>query len=38
LNEDSSFARPGARQHDHRAMNVFDGLPLAFVGNDLLRN
>ena len=37
LNQDGSFARPRARENHHRPMNMLNGFPLTFVGNNLLR-
>ena len=34
LREDGSLAGAGAGNHQHRSMNVLDGLPLAFVGDE----
>ena len=37
LREDGSLPSAGAGDHQHRPINVFDGLPLALIGNDLRR-
>jgi hypothetical protein len=37
LREDSGLPRAGAGDHQHRAMNVSDGLLLAFIGDDFRR-
>src|ERR1039458_9366042 len=37
LREDGGLPRAGAGDHQHRAMNVSDGLPLAFIGDDFRR-
>jgi len=35
LREDGSLPRTGARQYQHRAVDVLDCFPLAFVGLNL---
>jgi hypothetical protein len=37
LRHHSGLPRPRASNHQHRAMNVSNGLLLAFIGNDLRR-
>jgi hypothetical protein len=37
LREDGCFSRASSRDHQHRTMDVFDGLLLALIGNDLRR-
>ena len=38
LDQDGGLAGAGAGHHQHRAMHVLDGFPLAFVGDDLRRS
>ena len=37
LREHGGFPRPRAGNHQHRPMNMPDGLPLPFIGDDLRR-
>jgi hypothetical protein len=37
LREDGGLPRARAGDHQHRAMNVSDGLMLPFIGNNLRR-
>jgi hypothetical protein len=37
LREDGSLPGPSAGDHQHRPMNVSDGLLLPFIGDDLSR-
>jgi hypothetical protein len=37
LREDGGLPGPGAGDHEHRTMNVSNGLLLPFIGNNLRR-
>jgi hypothetical protein len=37
LRQDGSLSSAGARDHQHRTINVSDSLPLPFIGNNLGR-